>query len=165
MGTIKIIGWFFALLFAEALNDGLVHRFKVEKKIIYGYGHHAAQLLLIIVAACTGVYVAYDIIKYHGLISQNFGFALLTYTMIRIAFFNIIYNTIAGHSTNTIGNTDIFDVALKWLMYKVGQFLSWVCSLFKIKFDARIVVMLFNTVKIGLAFYACILIDKYVATY
>ena len=162
METVLVLACFYGLLFTEALNDGLVHRFKVEKKKIYGYGHHIAQLFLIIAAAWSGAYLFPEVIQRFGLFSSNTGWLLLTYILTRIAFFDVFYNTIAGHEFGTIGTTDIWDITIKWILVQIGNFFVWFLGLFKLKFDARLLVMFYNIVKIGLAFMSAVWIDKHV---
>lgn len=172
MGTIELMRWFFGLLLAEALNDGLVHRYKVEKKVIYGYGHHAAQLVLIIVAVLFGaVFGDTYLDTHHGFIPMvkslwtvKVLWSLIAFIGIRIAFFDFIYNSIAGHKTGTIGKSDFWDVAIQWCMVQLGNLIALILRLFKVNFDSRFILMFYNIFKIALAFVSVIWLDRHVAT-
>lgn len=165
MNAIAVIGFCFLLMFLEALTDAFQHRQKIQKKVIFGYAYHITQILTFVVFFIFGGAFLYWIMgSTHGnvwqaLVDPRTLWLLVGYTMIRIGFFNMFFNWLANYKDEDgLGTTDIFDVILTALLMWLGQGIEWLLGKFGVKFDYRYLIMIYNIVKIGIAFVGCIFI-------
>lgn len=170
MKTIELIGWVFELIFLEALVDACIHRLKVEKKVIYGYAHHIYQIMLLGSYFCFGAFFESKIgvfphTGWWQIFSPEMWWFILGFVMIRVGFFNLLFNTLANYKgkADGMGNTDIVDVLLSNLLRWLGLVIDKSIKKRDGKgFDCTYLLLIYNILTIGIAFLGCILLDKYV---